>query len=444
MISQNKVLRWVTKGGLAVVDQGLVTGSNFLISILLARWLTIEQYGAYAVAFAVFSLIIMLYQSLFLEPMAVYGASTYGDRLRGYFKSLWSLHLAASGLIFLLLIVCAEIVFHLTGTSSLAGALAGIALAGPFVLLSWLVKRQFYVQLSPGPSAGAAFIYCGLVVAGLALAHKYDLLSPFSAFLLMGIAALGSTIPLALFLMRKLPVAAVPVSRSEAWIRHWGYGRWALASAALQWIPSSIFYPVVSSFSGMAEAGQLRALMNFNSPIFQGYSAFVSLLLPYVARVHHRKGLEGSVILSRRISGAFVSGAVLYWSALLLFRQPAFHALYSNKYSEVVYLLPIVAVSSILWSAFVGPATTLRAMDSPSSVLVAVGVASVASAAIGIPATWAFGIKGALCAITASQALGSIAIQFLLRHKVQKTKAQVPLLDLRMPIEVTSQTGSSN
>src|SRR5205823_6875931 len=64
---------WAMKGGLAIFDQGLVAGSRFLVSILLARWLSSRQYGAYALAYAVFLLLLMLYQSLLLEPMTVFG-----------------------------------------------------------------------------------------------------------------------------------------------------------------------------------------------------------------------------------------------------------------------------------------------------------------------------------------------------------------------------------
>lgn len=444
MTSKNTVVRWVTKGGLAVVDQGLTTGSNFLISILLARWLTAEEYGAYAVAFAIYLLIIMLYQSVLLEPMSVYGPSAYRDRLRSYFKSLWVFHLAASFLIFLLLIVSAGIAFHLKAGGSLAGALAGIALAGPMVLLGWLVKRAFYLQLLPGPPAASAFIYCALVVIGLALFHKYGFLSPFSALLLMGIAGLGSAIPLLIYLLRGLPAATGPISLSEAWGRHWGYGRWALASYALQWVPNSIFYPIVSSLSGMAEAGQLRALMNFSAPVFQGYTALVSLLLPYAARIHHQKGSAESGVFARRITWLFVSGAVVYWCLLLLFREPAFRVLYSSRYSDVTYLLPIVALSSVAWCAFVGPATVLRAMDSPASILVAVSISSIASAAVGIPATWAFGIRGALCAITIAQVLGVVAIHVVFRRKTKEAAPQPGLFGLRPTLDFPSDSTSSD
>src|SRR6516165_10015716 len=37
--ARGNLVSWTMKGGLAVLDQGLVTGSNFVVNILLARWL---------------------------------------------------------------------------------------------------------------------------------------------------------------------------------------------------------------------------------------------------------------------------------------------------------------------------------------------------------------------------------------------------------------------
>ena len=85
--SSRKVGRWVTKGGLAILDQGLISGSNFLIGILLARWLVPAQYGAFSLAFSVFLLLSYVYQSLLSEPQAVFSGSAYRQCLRGYLKA---------------------------------------------------------------------------------------------------------------------------------------------------------------------------------------------------------------------------------------------------------------------------------------------------------------------------------------------------------------------
>src|SRR6204780_3870303 len=106
-----KFARWITKGGLAIVDQGLISGSNFLLGILLARWLMPEQYGAYALAFSAFLLLSFLYHSLLLEPMAVFSGSTYHRSLRGYLGALVWIHLAITGLTIVLLGGAAGVAF---------------------------------------------------------------------------------------------------------------------------------------------------------------------------------------------------------------------------------------------------------------------------------------------------------------------------------------------
>lgn len=51
------VFGWARKGFWAVLDQGLFAGSNFLVSVLLARWLEPASYGAFSVAYSVFLLL---------------------------------------------------------------------------------------------------------------------------------------------------------------------------------------------------------------------------------------------------------------------------------------------------------------------------------------------------------------------------------------------------
>ena len=72
---------WSHRGVLAILDQGLISGSNFVVAILLARWLTPKEYGTYALAFEVFLFMAALYGSLILEPMSVFGPSLYKGNL---------------------------------------------------------------------------------------------------------------------------------------------------------------------------------------------------------------------------------------------------------------------------------------------------------------------------------------------------------------------------
>lgn len=413
-----RVTTWVQRGGFAILDQGLISGSNFLVGILLARWLVPEQYGAYAVAFGIFVLLSLVYQSLVLEPMAVFGGSSYRDCLRGYLGSLLRIHLAISVGIAAVFGVSALVAKEFSHSSVLAGALAGVTIASPCVLLFWLARRTFYLGLSASKAAMGAFVYSTLSMAGLYVLYHRGLLSPFSAFSLMGVAALGTAIYNFVRLRSQLRPGPVPPDVGVIWRRHWRYGAWALASCVVNWIPAYIYYPLLSSFAGMAHSGQLRALMNFTLPMEQLKAALALLFLPYAARVQAQQGQSSAGPLSTRLTTLSVAIAGSYWAVILIFRHPLFHFLYSGRYSEVAHLLPAVAFGSIVWSACFGPAIALRAMESPASVFVAFALATFLSLLIGVPASWAFGVTGAVWGTNLADLLSWVIVLVVLRRKV--------------------------
>jgi O-antigen/teichoic acid export membrane protein len=308
----------------------------------------------------------------------------------------------------------------------LATGFVGVAFAAPSVLLFWLIKRIFYLKLSPGPSVASALLYCALTIGGLALVFKHGLLSTFSALLLMGFGGLVSSAVLLTYHGLRLPSGQNAPSVLDTWRRHWRYGRWALGANVMMWIPINVFYPLLSKFSGMAHAGELKALMNFAAPMLQTCAALSSLMLPYSARVLSERGGAGVSVVLRRMTLLCVFCAIPYWVVLLVFKGPAFRMLYSGQYTEVAYLLPIVALASVFGSAFFGPAVVLRSMESPRSVFAAVAVSSCISIAIGAPLTRALGVGGAVWSIALSEALAFAAAVILLRRKARRSSEAAP------------------
>ena len=114
----------------------------------------------------------------------------------------------------------------------------------------------------------------------------------------------------------------------------------------------------------------------------------------------------------------YVGGAIAYWLVFLPLKGQAFHFLYAGKYTEVAYLIPYVALETILWSASFGPAIVLRAMESSISIFYARCVASVVSLAIGIPLTHTYGLWGAIIGIVLANAVALVVTLYLLRRKI--------------------------
>jgi O-antigen/teichoic acid export membrane protein len=414
----SKPLRWMKKGGLAILDNGLISGSNFLLSILLARWLPPDEYGAYALAFSIFILVGFLYQALLLEPLSVFAGSAFRGNLRGYLKKALWIHWAISlptGLVIAGGAVVARVVGH---SIVLPVALAGMAIATPFLCMHAMARRSFYLKLSPGPAAFGAAFYCAMVMGGVYLIYWRGLLSSFTAFLIMGGAALVSAMVMLLQLNSALEPATGAPQLREIWGKHWEYGSWALATCVVGWIPNYVYIPLVSTFSGMAAAGELRALMNLAAPVLQTYAALSMLFLPYAARVSDQQGKKAASALTRKLAALFVVGAVAYWAVLIPLRQPLFHFLYAGKYTESVYLIPLFGLETIVWSASLGPAIVLRAMNSPRSLFVANGAASAVALLVGIPATRYFGLQGVIWSMIFANALYVVVAFVLYGRKV--------------------------
>jgi hypothetical protein len=212
------------------------------------------------------------------------------------------------------LFVSAAVISKLGQASSLPGALVGVAFAAPTVLLLWLVKRTFYLKLSPAPSAIGAILYCVLNLGGLAFLYQHNRISTLSVFLLMGLGSLCTSILLLPYLASRLAPSQNAPSLADTWRRHWRYGGWALGANAMMWVPINAFYPLLSRFSGLAEAGELKALMNFAAPMLQACAALHTLMLPYAARVLRERGRAGVSVILRRMTLLCVACAVPYWA----------------------------------------------------------------------------------------------------------------------------------
>jgi O-antigen/teichoic acid export membrane protein len=420
-------LKWVKKGSLAVIDQGLISGSNFLVAILLARWLVPEQYGAFALAFEGFVLFYVVYNALILEPMSVFGPSEYQNRLQEYWGVLLWIQLGIA-IISVFLLGCCALVLHEFGSSNtLAQALLGAMVAIPCVQFFYVARGAMYVKLTPRPAVIASVLYSAVVLSGLMLVYVLKLISPFAAFLSMAVGGLLAGSALLIQFKPRLKLTSGFPKMGDVVRQHWVYGRWALAGSALITLSGSVYYPLLGKFRGLTETGALKAVLNFSSPIGQLFVAFTLLLLPFAARRYHDQGAAGVERLIWKFTWLYSGGAAVYWFCFLIFWPSIVRFLYAGKYIEVASLVPLVALSSIARIAASVQTTALRAIQLPSLVFVAFCGSSVVGLAVGIPTVWAFGLRGAVFA-TAFSNTATLVFASILVHRNSNQLTDRPTL----------------
>lgn len=409
---------WLTRGGLSVLDEGMIAGSNFLIGVLLARWLVPDQYGAYALSYSIFLVLVVSYNALILEPIAVFGPTFHLDSRQKYLGTLVRIQIVAVLLVMAVLGLSSYFAGHVLATPSVASALEGLTLAAPFLLIFSFTRFAFYLDFKPGGALSGSVFYCVLATGGLMFLYGQGLLSPFTAFLLLGVAALVSSTIQLVRLKPALQWKFFDETLVEVWQKHWSYGRWSLPTSILSWLPANLFYFLAGSFWGLSQTGALKALTNFVVPLGHLTVALSLLLTPYVSMKFGQQGSLGANLPVQRINTLFFLGGISYCVLISVFRNPIFHALYGHRYHEFIYLIPLAGIVAALNMAGSGSRIGLRAIQSPSSIFVSYSAASAACVVFGIPLVWIYGVSGALVASMISGLIMFSSSVWLFRKKV--------------------------
>jgi len=107
-------------------------------------------------------------------------------------------------------------------------------------------------------------------------------------------------------------------------------------------------------------------------------------------------------------------------------RHQLFQLLYAGKYTSLISLLPWMAFSSVLSTVIFALVIALRAMRSPASVFYASAASGVIALAIGIPATWLWGVAGVIFSFIISNVATLIATWLLMRRGIEATEIASP------------------
>jgi O-antigen/teichoic acid export membrane protein len=391
-----KLIPWATKGGFAILDQGLFAGTNFLVNILLARLLTPAEYGAFALAYSIFLLFSTFHTAIFTEPMTIFGSGKYAKELKKYLGILVRLHLAVTLPSGLILLGAAFVVGRIY-SPLVERALLGIGLAAPFILLLWLARRAFYIRVQPEWSAVGGALYLLLVLGLINVMRGGHRLSAVTAFLGMGAGAIVVSVflLLRLGLSWKVPHGNPTVAMVTA--DHWRYGRWSLATAGVTWFPSNVYYALLPVWIGLEGSGALRAFANLTLPLMHTIGALSVLLLPLLVRVRQGAGTRAMTRTLKSYLALFFSGSAVYLALLWIFRAEAFHLIYAGKYQEYGPW-PLILVGILPFSASLTMvlACALRALEHPDWIFWSYVGSSVVALAAGVPLAAVYGVCGAL------------------------------------------------
>ena len=422
-IPGSRTLSVATKASYAVTGQALFAGAHFLVNVLLARWLPAEEYGAFALAYACFLLFTLLYNACVYEPLIVFGSGKYASRFREYLGVLFWLNVPLLAAVTLTMLGLSVTLGHIY-SPIVRHAFAVLAVAAPFVLVTWLGRGGFYSQLRPGGAAIGGVVYFFTLLAALLSLWHYGRLSAGAAFWAMGAAGLAAS----LWLLTRLGVRfrrfSGDIKLETVITDHWRYGRWAMASALVAWFPDNIYYAVLGRTANLEGTAALRALVNLINPMVHVQIALSAVLIPALVRRHARAGFAAMNRMMAKLLAISTPAAVVYLALLWFYRFRVFETLYRGHYetyaSGPLFLVALIPLASGPIMVF---GSGLRAMARPDSIFWSYVIGVATTLCLGLPFAVKWGVAGATLGLLIASCVTALSMAWLFhRHTLQSAR----------------------
>jgi O-antigen/teichoic acid export membrane protein len=386
---RGRVQLWARRGSWALVDHVLFASSMLVVNLLLARSLTPAAYGAFAVAFLLFMLAGTLHTAALTEPLLVYGSGKYRDSLGAYVRVLLIGHALVAAAISCVFLIAASACW-LAHAHTLATTFAALAAASPFVLLLWLLRRVFYVQMRPQRAAIGDGLFLGLSVGALTAIAQFGEVGPASA--LLGIGVAGALASLVLLRLLQVP-PEVPLRVRDVAREHWAYGRWNALEQGLYWVSAQSVIVLVPIVLGLREAAVVAAVVNLFRPLHPAMQSTTSLMLPALTA---RNGGTSFRWILRVVVAPYAASVALYGALLVIFARPLMHHLYAGRYDGYTTIVVFFALAYTATTVIQTLTVFLKATGRIRQVPALWGISGLVTIPLAYPAMKLGGLNGGM------------------------------------------------
>lgn len=254
----------------ALADQAMVSGVNFMTGVLFARFLGLEEYGRFTLAWMAVLFFNSFQQSGIISPMMSIGPKQETENQKKYYGTIFIHQVIWSVACFFLLLISV----WLTGFLKPDWHIQNLALPLSFTLLSWQLQeflRRYYFVRGHG---GLAFLNDGISYLAqlLLIVISFRIVTLQTSMVLWIIA--GTSATAVLVGVFKIDCIAWPSGMFvDITKKHWHFSKWMLASALMQWTSGNFFIISAGTILGPISAGALKAaqnIMGVSHILFQG------------------------------------------------------------------------------------------------------------------------------------------------------------------------------
>ena len=443
---------------LVLFDQALVSGGNFLLGVLLARFLGVKVFGEYALLWMGVMFLLSLHQAFMTKPLMSLFAGKKEWEKANYIQSLFVLQLIISlgivvlGLLFFFIFKKMEILNGWVYYLPLTGLLAALYLLQDFFRKIFFVKKQYGWPLL------LDFVGYAPMLLALPMLHFLDDLNLLKSLVVMTVSyfiscAVGGGIFFKLFISNFiitdftksrvstqsqsanttecLPPIGPPFSDNntdalnfkikkhfiKTFKEHYHYSFWLLGTSLVQWFAGNFFLIAAASVLGTVAVGALRMAQNMVGLCHVLFLAMENIIPAEAAQQFFDRGKIAMFSYLRRVTlwGSFP--VLLMLGGLTIASPWLIESLYGANYLPYAYL--VGAYSLLYVFAYFGfPLRyALRTLHFTSPIFIAYCLSAGVSLLIAFPLANNWGLSGIMIGLIGSQLLTLSVYIYFLNHK---------------------------
>jgi len=349
--------------GLALIDQVIVSGARFAITMIIGRFCGPEGLGFYVIAFAVIVGVGLAHEALLAKPYQVFSQRMSGKRYRSYTASTLAQVAVLASIACCLTILATGILSLSSAPTTMVQVTLALTVTLPGVLVWEFVRRQAFARMRMGLAVLIDGVLAALQIFSLLYLGWLGELSVARGLLVIGISGVSVGF-VAIYYQRK-SFLFQPHRFCVDTRRNWGFGKWLFAGqliglAQAYAVPSLLAYQFGAVATGIVMACQTIVLLS--NPLLLGIANWLG---PAAARSYADGGLVELSRLMRRSAVALFTGMLVFWLGLAMLGELLLVASFGSQYAGYGHLVGITGLSALGFGMSICGTSGLAAIERP-------------------------------------------------------------------------------
>jgi O-antigen/teichoic acid export membrane protein len=407
----------------ALTDQAIVSGTNFLTNVMLARFMGLRQYGVFALAWMSALFVNSLQSALIVAPMMSIGPKQEEKDRSCYFGAVAFQELVLVILCFILLFAALKVSAGFFPHAKLQPLALPLAVSASAYQVQDFLRRYFFAtRRNRRALANDALSYLTQLPI-LYLLHETSLLNSATALWVMAATSIFGLIT-GWFWME-------PLQLDFDWIkaiasRHWKFSRWLSASALLQWTSGNLFLIAAPIFYGPAAAGILKASQNLMATTHIWFQGLDNVVPVETARRLQEDGVHSMLAYIRSVLSKW--GGLTFVFAMVMAVAPGFwlRLIYGPEMVQYGYVLRLYALLYV-FIFLGGPLRAgLQAMEFTLPIFWSYLAMTVFAFVFAVPLAKGLGLAGTMLGLLGTQLLFQSIVAAALIVKAKRVTQETP------------------